>query len=460
MLIQGTLVTVPSLSVVSIQHDRLLAISPTGHITHNAPYTAPSSQHLISSSQDQVVTLPKGSFLLPAFVDLHLHAPQFLYQGTGLHLPLMQWLDAYAFRAEERIDGDPALARRVYTRLARRLLENGTGTVVLFGTIKEDTNLILAQVMHDAGVRAFVGKLSMDIDIAQRPSYVEPSADAALASARSFVQRCRALVSPTALSPPPVPVLTPRFVPTCSDALLAGLGALASSPDAPDPLYIQSHLAESHDQLAWVRRTRDGASDTAIFDSAALLTRRTVQAHCTYLPPEDLDTLAARGTAVAHCPLSNAYFSAGRSFGVREALERGVRVGLGTDVAGGYSADVGCAMRWAVGVARMREGEGEGGMERALDWKGALFLATRGGADALGIPVGTFEVGAEFDAQLIQLFDPTTGLGVGSLDFLDLEETDIREVQVDEEMVEKWWCIGDVRNRKGMWVKGRKVGSW
>jgi guanine deaminase len=91
---------------------------------------------------------------MPTFCDLHLHAPQFLYQGTGLHLPLMQWLDEYAFKAEERLDTDPELARKVYQRLAERLIENGTGTVLLFGTIKEETKYIsfslCSQVRSDA----------------------------------------------------------------------------------------------------------------------------------------------------------------------------------------------------------------------------------------------------------------------------------------------------------------------
>ena len=77
--------------------------------------------------------------MLPPFCDLHLHAPQFLYQGTGLDLPLMQWLDKYALKAEHRIDTDPNLARKLYTRFAQRLKENGTGSVLLFGTIKEET---------------------------------------------------------------------------------------------------------------------------------------------------------------------------------------------------------------------------------------------------------------------------------------------------------------------------------
>jgi guanine deaminase len=79
--------------------------------------------------------LPPHSFLLPTFTDLHIHAPQYLYAGTGLDLPLMEWLDRYAYRAEERMDADPELAERVYRRLVRRMSREGTGAGVVFGTI-------------------------------------------------------------------------------------------------------------------------------------------------------------------------------------------------------------------------------------------------------------------------------------------------------------------------------------
>lgn len=79
--------------------------------------------------------LPPWSFLLPAFADLHIHAPQYLYAGTGLDLPLMQWLDTYTYAAEERVDADHALASRLYQRLVRRLIQAGTGCIVAFGTI-------------------------------------------------------------------------------------------------------------------------------------------------------------------------------------------------------------------------------------------------------------------------------------------------------------------------------------
>lgn len=116
-----------------------------------------------------------------------------------------------------------------------------------------------------------------------------------------------------------------------------------------------------------------------------------------------MSRLRDSGVAIAHCPLSNAYFSA-EPFRLREALDQKVILGLGSDIAGGYSLDIMVAMRQAVVVSRMRQGsnllqsENTDG-DLSVDWIEALYLATRGGANALGIPTGVFEVGAAFDAQ-------------------------------------------------------------
>ena len=112
-----------------------------GYIDHFETASSPESVAFIQLEDPTIIT--PGSFLLPTFCDLHLHAPQFLYQGTGLHLPLMEWLNEYAFKAEERLDSDPQLAETVYRRLAERLLEHGTGAVLLFGTIKTETKCVL-----------------------------------------------------------------------------------------------------------------------------------------------------------------------------------------------------------------------------------------------------------------------------------------------------------------------------
>ena len=113
-----------------------------GFIIHLESSSSPKSVEILrkyKDLQEPIFDIPPGSFLLPPFCDLHLHAPQFLYQGMGLDLPLMQWLDKYALKAESRIEADPNFAHKLYTRLANRLKENGTGAVLLFGTIKEET---------------------------------------------------------------------------------------------------------------------------------------------------------------------------------------------------------------------------------------------------------------------------------------------------------------------------------
>ncbi|KIY68326.1 Metallo-dependent hydrolase [Cylindrobasidium torrendii FP15055 ss-10] len=440
-LIQGTFVHTPALNKLEILEDYLLGIwDPFGTIKHFAPSNSPESVALLERYTPRII--PRGNFILPTFCDLHLHAPQFLYQGNGLHLPLMQWLNEYAFKAEERMDNDAKLAQKVYTRLAQRLKENGTGAVMLFGTIKEETNLILAKCMNDAGLRAFVGKLSMDQ--LSSPDYIEESAKASIEAAKSFAfkMQCKYPALPDTVEP----VITPRFVPTCSDALLDGLGRYATACG----LRIQSHLAESHDQVSAVLTER-GVDDIEVFARSSLLTPKTVQAHCTFLDGPSLGRLQATGTAVAHCPLSNAYFSA-EPFKLREALDMSVKVGLGTDVAGGYSLSIMDAMRQAVAVSRMRQGANvmnkSSETSLAIDWVEALYLATKGGADALGIESGVFEIGRAFDAQQIALWDQSGG--IGPLDFFD------EGARISPDIVEKWWCLGDARNRLGMWIQGKE----
>lgn len=127
--------------------------------------------------------------------------------------------------------------------------------------------------------------------------------------------------------------------------------------------------------------------------------------------------MSQTGTAVAHCPLSNAYFSSTEIFRLREALDRGVKVGLGSDIAGGYDLGIQGVMRMSVAVSRLREGllkrENQAPEDRAIkspriDWKESLYLATKGGADAMGLSRGSgwFNVGAPFDAQQSAPFFP------------------------------------------------------
>lgn len=187
-------------------------------------------------------------------------------------------------------------------------------------------------------------------------------------------------------------------------------------------------------------------------------------AHCTHASAADLDRLARTRTAISHCPLSNVYFSAERQLALRETWDAGVKVGLGSDISGGYRLGIEENMRWAVGISRLRQGQAqhlEAGSEQsvAITWQEALYLATLGGAQALGLDrtkrVGTLEVGSAFDAQWIQVG------GKGSrVDWFDLPGTDgqLQEATVEEKL-ERWWCNGSEADRKAVWVQGRKVYS-
>ena len=335
-------------------------------------------------------------FVLPGFCDLHVHAPQWPQLGTALDVPLETWLRTHTFPLEARF-GDLDFARASYGALIDELLSLGTTTAMYFASIHVPATRLLADICLDKGQRALVGKVAMDNPGQCPPNYRE-STDEALAGTAAVIDHINGL--PGGLIRP---VVTPRFIPSCTDAALDGLGQLARSRGC----HIQTHCSESDWQHRYVL-DRHGMTDTDSLDRFGLLTRRTVLAHGNFLSAGNLETIHARGAGIAHCPLSNHYFS-NAVFPLRRALEKGVRVGLGTDIAGGPSASSFDSMRWAVASSRALDdgvdaakGPGERGVAgSAIDWTTAFYCATRGGGETLDLPVGAFAPGLKFDAFLI-----------------------------------------------------------
>ncbi len=145
------------------------------------------------------------------------------------------------------------------------------------------------------------------------------------------------------------PAITPRFIPSCTDAALDGLGALAKQCNC----HVQTHCSESDWEHGYVL-ARHGVTDTESLDRFGLLGRRSVLAHANFLSASDMETIRVRESAVAHCPLSNAYFS-NAVFPLKAALEKGLHVGLGTDISGGPSGSMFDSIRSAIMVSRMLE---------------------------------------------------------------------------------------------------------
>lgn len=428
-------------------HDALIAIGEDGVIrTVTRPGEEGYERALGTARETRVLsTLPDGMLLLPGFVDLHVHAPQYPQLGRALDVPLEIWLHKYTFPLEARY-ADTAFARRVYRRLVADLLATGTTTALYFATVHVEATRILADICLEEGQRALVGKVAMDDPQSCPDYYRDASPEAAVAGTREVIDHIRS--HPANRDGRVRPVVTPRFIPSCTDATLQGLGELARDCRC----HVQTHCSESDWAHGYVL-ARHGMTDAASLDRFGLLRAGSVLAHSNFLTADDMDLLAARQAAVAHCPVSNAYF-AGAVFPLRAALEKGVRVGLGTDISGGPISSILDAMRAAVMVSRML-GSGvdpalppreRSAMANArVDFREAFHLATAGGGDALNLPVGRFAPGCHFDALAI---DPTA------------EDGTIRlwDVEADDDMLlETILYTASKPNIAGVWVGGAQV---
>ncbi|KAJ8600452.1 hypothetical protein CTAYLR_001438 [Chrysophaeum taylorii] len=378
-----------------------------------------------------VVVLGPTQFLMPGLVDAHAHAPQHAFVGNGLDLPLLEWLDEYTFPAEAKFE-DVAHARRVYDTAVRRHLRNGSTTVSYFGTIHVEATLELVAVCRRRGQRAHVGKVSMD---ANAPAYyIEPSAEASAAATARFVAATREGEDGRGLVTPSV---VPRFAPSCTADLLARLGTLSRDLSLP----VHTHLSENRAECDWVMELfPDAASYADVYDRAGLLHDRSYFAHCVFCDDLERDKVKSARAGVVHCPNSN--FIVGRALcDVRRWLDDGVSVALGTDVAGGWSTSMLDAVRLAVVTSRL-VADRDADPRKALTWREALYLATKGGANVLGLDAGEISRGRFFDALLV---DASTG----PLDAYPDDDLDA--------LFEKFVWNGDDRNLLDVYVAGVRV---
>ena len=389
-------------------------------------------------------TLSEGTILLPGFVDLHIHAPQFPQLGRALDVPLEVWLRKYTFPLEARY-ADAAFARRVYRLLVDDLLAGGTTTALYFATVHVEASCILADICVEQGQRALIGKVAMDNAEACPDYYRDASPDAALEGTRAVIDHIRGHAGNR--DGRVLPVVTPRFIPACTDATLDGLGALARECGC----HVQTHCSESDWEHGYVL-SRHGITDALSLDRFGLLGPGSVLAHSNFLTAEDMDLLAARSAAVAHCPVSNAYF-AGAVFPLRAALEKGVRVGLGTDISGGPVSSIFDAMRATVMVSRMLESGVDGSLDASargvagtrIDFREAFHLATAGGGDALGLPVGRLAPGCHFDAIAID-----TAAEKGTIRLWDGSPE-------DDDLLQAILYTASKPNISAVWVAGAQV---
>ncbi|KAF9740275.1 hypothetical protein PMIN06_010402 [Paraphaeosphaeria minitans] len=406
---------------------------------------------------DAKVVSVKDGFFFPGFIDTHTHAPQ--HPNTGLFgkTTLLDWLDKYTFPMESSFSSLDK-ASRIYTNFVSRTLSHGTTTCAYYATRHVEATNLLADICLARGQRALVGRVCMDT---LSPEYYrDESVESAVRDSKACIDYARSIDAEGSIVRP---IITPRFAPSCTAPCLTGLGKLAQETDA----FVQTHVSENTSEVALVKKLfPNSESYTHVYDEASLLTPKTILAHAIHLSVEERKLVKERGSKISHCPASNTALTSG-CCRVRELLNEGITIGLGTDVSGGFSPSILEEARHAIWTSRFvamgNPAAAASSLNNAakLSTAEALYLATRGGAAVVGLEdrVGGFEVGKEFDAQMIRLGSvPEEGdnEGVfgedgagGPVDLFGFESA--------EEKVEKWVYSGDDRNCVAVWVRGRLV---
>jgi guanine deaminase len=427
----GTVVNAKGLKSLELLENHSVCVDANGRIVHVSGAEDAATSAFIASGADVIDA--RGKFVTPGLVDTHCHGPQYRNAGTGTDLPLLKWLEKYTFPTESQFC-NVAFARDVYGKVVRRSLRNGTTTCCYFATIHAEATCAFADIVKAAGQRAFVGKVCMDRN--SPATYVEASAERSLADATRVVDYIEQLNCPTVHA-----VLTPRFVPTCSSALMHGLGAIARERGT----FVQSHISENVDEIKWVSSLHpDCPHYTDVYHRHGLLNARSVMAHAIYLSDEELALFRSTGASISHCPNSNFTICSG-VLDVRRVLDAGVKLGLGTDVSGGYAPSMWDAIRMAIVASSVHSVTGQRPAE-PLGYAEAFYLATLGGARALalGDEIGSLEVGKQFDALLI---DPAAKHG--PIDLFDGLST--------SEVFQKIVFLCDDRNIERVFVCGVQI---
>jgi guanine deaminase len=278
----------------------------------------------------------------------------------------------------------------------------------------------------DSGLGAYVGKVNMDQNTAP---YLTEKTEESIKNTEDIILKYKEksnLVKP---------IITPRFVPTCSGPLLEGLGNLAKKHGVP----VQSHLNENTSEIIWVSELfPESPNYASVYNDYGLFGQSmTIMGHCVYNNQDEMELMAKNKVYVAHCPYSNLNLSSGM-MKTRKYLDMNIPVGLGSDISGGHSLNMTSIITAAIEMSKMVWLESEKQLS-PLTLSEAFYLATKGGGSLFG-KVGSFEEGYEFDALIID--DSSLVFG--------------RDFTLNERL-QKYIYIGDDRNIMERYVSGIQI---
>lgn len=367
------------------------------------------------------------AIIVPGLVDLHTHAPQFGYRGTGMDMPLLEWLDENAFPEESKFQ-DKNYAKKAYALFANKMKASATTRVSIFATRHVEASQLLMDLMEDTGLISYVGKVSMDRNASD--TLVEASPEASNEATKYWIDQVKDAYQRTK------PILTPRFIPTCSHELMKGLEGLQQAYGLP----CQSHLSENMEEIEWVKTLAPRSEFYGhAYDQYGLFGKHcaTIMAHCVYSSEREIALMKANDVFVAHCPSSNTNIVSGIA-PIRKYMTEGLRVGLGSDMAGGFSESIFRAMSDAIQMSKMYKCYVDS-KAPPLTIDEAFYLGTKGGGAFFG-QVGSFDKGYECDAVI--------------LDDASLQTT---VAMSTKQRLERLIYLGDDRHIIGKYVQGRQL---
>ena len=334
------------------------------------------------------------ALIFPGMADLHIHAPQYAFRGMCMDLELMDWLNQYTFPEEEKYE-DLNYAQKAYGIFVDALKKGATTRACIFATRHRPATELLMKMMDQSGLISFVGKVNMDRESSE--ALTEESAEASADTTVEWINAVKDAFQNTR------PILTPRFIPCCTDQLMEQLRRIQMTYGIP----VQSHLSESKGEIDFVKFLHpddpfygDVYNDYDLFGKNDDIDTdvRTVMAHCVWSTEEEVSLMRKNGVFVAHCPASNMNLTSGIA-PIRKYLDLGLNVGLGSDIAGGHSDSIFRAITDAIQVSKLYFRMVDESV-RPLTFPEAFYLATMGGGAFFG-KVGCFEAGYEFDAVVL-----------------------------------------------------------
>ena len=330
-----------------------------------------------------------GKLIIPGFTDLHVHAPQYTFRGLGMNMELIPWLNTYTFPAEAKY-ADVNYAKKTYPRFVEDLKNSATTRAGIFGTIHVESTKYLMDLIEESGVVAGVGKVNMDRN---SPENLCEGTEESLENTRRWLSEIEGRYDRV------FPILTPRFIPSCSDRAMEGLETICRETGLP----VQSHLSENISEIDWVQELHPDTSCYAeAYDKYGLCgsMSKTIMAHCVHSDrsEKEMELLKKNQVWVAHCPESNMNLASGVA-PIKKMMKENVRIGIGTDIAAGSKLSMFAAMADAIKASKLRwvyvDKE-----ESPLTVSEVFYLATVGGGSFFG-KAGSFEKGYEFDAVVI-----------------------------------------------------------